>query len=90
MVPRSPAGELQMVWYAWWFPLLRPGVNYFPTSVADIAKKIQWCVDNDEACEAVGRKSRALMAQLTLDTTYDYLHRILSYVHNLQNNATTV
>ncbi len=76
------------VWTNWYYPLLRPGHHYFPTTPQELGNKLQWCLDHDAACEAVARRARERMAQLTLDMTYDYVHKQLAYAHDLQNTDT--
>lgn len=52
-------------WRLWYSELLQPYVHYVPVSsdLRDLYEKIEWCRNNDEACETIAQNAKRLAVQ---------------------------
>ena len=68
----------------WYSPLLQPYEHYIPATSRDITRKVRWCLENGDRCEAIALRSKELMRSvITRRTMVEYTSAILKTVHDL-------
>jgi hypothetical protein len=62
--------KVESVWEEWFYEKLVPWRHYVPVNadLSDLTEKIQWCLDNDQEAEAIGKAGAQLAAAMTLET----------------------
>lgn len=61
----SPHGFRQ-----WYYDRLDPWTHYVPVAadLSDLAERVQWCRDNDDACQAIAATGQRLAHSMTRAT----------------------
>jgi len=71
---------VQSPWKMWYSDLLVPYEHYVPikSDLSDLFEQIQWCKDNDDACEWIARNAQQFAEKyLEKDGILDYTQKLL-------------
>ena len=63
------AGRDNGLWTEWWYPLLRPYVDYWPIqNVRELPRAVRYLLDHPAEAEAIGRNGQGFVAQRLSET----------------------
>ena len=80
LVRHDSGVQLELFFY----PLLEPYKHYIPTSVTDLESSVQWCVDNDSACEEIAEEAyKVTIKMLDAGFVTSYTTAILKQAHEI-------
>lgn len=74
------------LWNMYYYPFLSPGKHYFPSSVSEVVKDIEWCLANDAFCADMAEAARgAVQCLLRFEVLVEYYRLLLQLLHDWEN-----